>query len=85
MSEQEGKPTSINVPNDPWLRTLVESGYGEIEVTNHGEGRSTTGSLTLTLEEMEAMGAEERERLGIEYLYQFALDHQANDATGSTS
>lgn len=57
----------------PQVRPLVESGWGY--TVEHNDGLAKTGFHFLSLREMIEMGEEERIRLGVEEMYQFALAH----------
>ena len=66
------------IPNYAPLRALIADGYGgEIDIRDIGDGTPVIGSMSITLEAMEAMGAEGRERYGLEDVYQFVLAKKA--------
>jgi hypothetical protein len=61
----------------PEVQKLIDSGYGRVVIQNENENGVRMGLYHLSLSEMEAMGPEERQRLGLERFYQFALQKNA--------
>jgi hypothetical protein len=62
-------------PRPQAAQDLIDSGYGTWSERTDPESGITTGFHFLSLDEMEAMGEEERIRLGVQATYLFALEH----------
>jgi hypothetical protein len=59
------------------LRLLYESGYGRWSVSQAPDNRPIVVMYSFSLDDYEAMGPEERQRLGVEDEYQYTLAHGA--------
>jgi len=58
------------------VANLLAAGYGKWELTTPTqEGGPSIGTFFLSFREMEAMGEENRVRLGVQSSYEFALAH----------
>lgn len=62
-----------NIPENPQLQQLITEGWGYTIEFDHGDVK--TGFHFLSGNDMEAMGPEERAKLGVEAHYQFGLAH----------
>jgi hypothetical protein len=65
----------------PHVQALIDAGYGEVTIHEH-EGGITTSYHFLSYADMEAMGEEERIRLGVEASYQRHRARQTPKAEG---
>ena len=59
------------------LRLLYESGYGRWSVSQAPDDGPMIFMYSFSLNDYEAMGPEERQRLGVEDEYQYTLAHGA--------
>jgi hypothetical protein len=71
---EPGPDDEMVIPNVPFLKEQIESGYGRVEYKVLTDGRGQVGCYSISMDEMEAMGEAERIRLGFQKNYLFNLE-----------